>query len=158
MTESVTHFKSLLADQARHHWKLIPPSSTSILSDSHSLGKGKARELLNGIGVVEPSSVQVHCRTSRGGDVLRAVAEISVQDGVDLDIFKAILQTPDVREACECHLVILTRSYDSDNGREIQGINSSREQIQSRFSILKPESQRQITGSDGQQGVSKFSI
>ncbi|SCZ93898.1 BZ3500_MvSof-1268-A1-R1_Chr6-3g08965 [Microbotryum saponariae] len=112
---ALSHFRSLLASSSSRSWKPLQLShaSTSASSTSTSLdsatssglngsvakGKGKAKELLNGIGSVELGNVRVHRRTAKGADVVRAMTEINVADGVDLSSFKAVLQTPEVRSS-----------------------------------------------------------
>jgi hypothetical protein len=83
----------------------LQPSTSVSYADSLSLAngksKGKGKELLNGIGAVESSGVHVHRRAEKGADVVRAVTEVPVGECVDLESFKAVLQTPEVRSACE---------------------------------------------------------
>lgn len=99
LSASVNQAKLLLASYDSPSWKLVPTSPPTF--------NNPTREILNGISPIE--SVQVHKRrgamTVRGGhsnvDVLRATTEMSVSDGVDLDNFKAVLQTPELRSVCE---------------------------------------------------------
>lgn len=60
---------------------------------------------MNGVGAVEQNKVQVHRRKDSkvGVDVVRAVCEVpfSPELGGDLEAFKAVLLTPEVRSACE---------------------------------------------------------
>ncbi|SCV67425.1 BQ2448_5036 [Microbotryum intermedium] len=113
---ALSHFRSLLASSSSRSWKPLQLShastsaastnsisldstSSSGLNGSTENGKGKAKELLNGIGAVELGNVRVHRRTAKGADVVRATTEINVADGVDLNSFKAVLQTPEVRSS-----------------------------------------------------------
>lgn len=103
MNSALTHFRSLLNSPNSRSWKLVPspPSASySDLSLGNGSGKGKGKELLNGVGPVEPGGVQVHRKIGKGADVVRAVAEVLVGDNVDLEAFKAVLQTAEVRSGC----------------------------------------------------------
>lgn len=103
LDEAVTHFKSLLSSSNSRSWKPLQPTTSLSYGDSLSLAnnKGKAKELLNGLGIVDVPTVQVHRKSGKGADIVRAVTEIAVGDGVDLDSFKAVLRTPEIRSACK---------------------------------------------------------
>ena len=110
LSTSLHHFRQLLASSASRSWTPLNPSSPSTpastpILDARSTSaalKGKAREFLHGLGAVEPGAVAVHKRAVKGApDVVRAVAEVGTTEGVDLDSFRAVLQTPEVRSACK---------------------------------------------------------
>lgn len=103
LEEAVTHFKSLLSSSTSRSWKPLQPTTSLSYGDSVSLAnnKGKTKELLNAIGTVDVPTVQVHRKSGKGADIVRAVTEIAVGDGVDLDSFKAVLRTPEIRNACK---------------------------------------------------------
>jgi hypothetical protein len=84
-------------------WKQLPPNINPNQSEATSSGKtkGKAADLLNDIGPVDFSTVQVHKRADKGPDILRATVEVSIGEGCDLENWKAVLKTPEVRSACE---------------------------------------------------------
>ena len=95
-------------------------TSTSITSNPLSSGdhpstttsrptRQQKDNLVNGIGPVDATNVQVHKRSIKGqADVVRAIAEVPVlthpmtgEPLIDLESFKAVLQTVEVRNACE---------------------------------------------------------
>jgi hypothetical protein len=99
LDDALSHLKSLLGSTS-NSWRPVQPAVTS----SDLSAKGKARELVNGIGVVDPSAVLVHRRSVKGKpDILRAVVDVPVNESVDPDNFKAVLQTPEVSAACELY-------------------------------------------------------
>lgn len=104
LSSALHQFRSLLGSASSRAWKPLLSSSTQ--SDSTSTNeKGKARDFLDGLSAVEASQVVVHKRAVKGGpDVVRAVVEINTTEGVDLDSFKAVLQTPELRSQCKQHL------------------------------------------------------
>lgn len=110
LSNALTSFRSLLSQHHSKSWKPLSPSaSASGDSSSSAANKGKSAgasaDLLNGIGAVEQNKVQVHRRKDSkvGVDVVRAVCEVplSPELGGDLEAFKAVLLTPEVRGACE---------------------------------------------------------
>lgn len=86
LDSAIAQFRTLLANPSSSHWKALPASQSSLPLN----GKGKDKE------------VAVHRRKgSKGGpDVVRASTEFTL-DGLGLDEWRAVLQTPEVRSACE---------------------------------------------------------
>lgn len=116
LDSALTQFRTLLSTVNSRSWKPLPSTGGSSTSSSSSPfadpssrnSKGKGRELVNGIGSVDLPHVQVHKRAVKGqADVVRAVAELPAsvnaagESNVDLESFKAVLQTSEVRGACE---------------------------------------------------------
>ena len=108
MSSSLQQLRSLLGSSSSRSWKPLsgsPSASTPTIDSQQSTSaslKGKARDFLHGLSAAEPGTVAVHKRAVKGApDVLRAVAEVNTTEGVDLDSFRAVLQTPEVRSACK---------------------------------------------------------
>lgn len=108
LTTALSSFRTLLASSNSKSWKPLASSSSASLDatatgSGSSAAKGKAKELHNGFGPVEQNQVQVHKKQDKklGVDVVRAVTEIPVGDGLDLESAKAVLQINEVRGACE---------------------------------------------------------
>lgn len=108
LAAALDQFRTLLASHASKSWKPLPPISDSLNSSAQSHGKGKAKDSFsNGIApLVDPANdIVVHRRAGKGADVYRAVVEVTVKQGVDLDNFKAVLQTEAVRGACQSTII-----------------------------------------------------
>ncbi|KAK4055962.1 hypothetical protein OIO90_002955 [Microbotryomycetes sp. JL221] len=73
---------------------------TSTAPNSAS-GAATTTTFKHGISQLEPHQVTVHKRSDKGvADVVRATAVIAVQqDQLDLDLFRAVLQTPELRSS-----------------------------------------------------------
>jgi hypothetical protein len=97
LDDALAQLRSLLGSSSKS-WKPV----ASVATSSDLAAKGKARELANCVGVVDPSAVLVHRRAVKGKpDILRAVADVPVGEGVDPDNFRAVLQTSEISAACE---------------------------------------------------------
>lgn len=95
----------------------------------------------------------MHRRTSKGADIVRAVTEVAVGEGVDLESFKAVLQTPEVRSACACFLSNWRRTGELMRALWGQGTSSSSMLTSSSSWTRKHASPRPTIAWDGQQGA-----
>lgn len=100
LSEALEEFKSLYSSSQSTHWKPIPSTSAQLnshtpFSDSKPTNP---RELLNGIGPIDFTNVQIHRKKSEGAMVVRAMSEIWLDTSrVNVEDFKAILNTPEIR-------------------------------------------------------------
>ncbi|PLW41382.1 hypothetical protein PCASD_08884 [Puccinia coronata f. sp. avenae] len=103
LESALQHFKKLHDSQNSKHWQIVPPSSTqpnhsrSQFSQSQPLNHHH-HQFLNGLAPIDLSNVQVHRRKLDGSSVVRAISDLSIDPTrVDIDHFKAVLQTAEVR-------------------------------------------------------------
>ncbi|KAH9823570.1 hypothetical protein DFH28DRAFT_1173297 [Melampsora americana] len=110
LNDALTEFKTLLSSSTSKHWKSIPSTTTTTTTttnpttnqiNSHSSfseSKPNPREWLNGSGPIEVSNLQIHRKKSDGPMVIRAISDLWIDSTrLDLDDFKAILNTPEIR-------------------------------------------------------------
>ncbi|KAK4699016.1 hypothetical protein P7C70_g7250, partial [Phenoliferia sp. Uapishka_3] len=91
---AVLHFRSLISNPSSSSWKALPSPQSSLPPSI----KGKGKEVANG-KVTEP--VTVHRRKGSGGkpDIIRASTDFNLTDGVGLEEWRSVLQTPEVRSS-----------------------------------------------------------
>lgn len=94
---AIAEFKSLL--EPSHAWKVVPQSDLSTLSQKPQPSNTANSSNKSGIG--QMSDVTVHKKSIKGGpDAVRATADLTVSDQVDIRDFKAVIQNPEVRVTC----------------------------------------------------------
>ncbi|EFP90647.2 uncharacterized protein PGTG_16673 [Puccinia graminis f. sp. tritici CRL 75-36-700-3] len=102
LDSALQHFKKLVDSHHSKHWQLVPPNSTQ---SNHSRSQftqnqqaNPHHQFLNGLAPIDFSNVQVHRRKLDGSSVVRAICDLSIDPSrFDIDHFKAVLQTAEVR-------------------------------------------------------------
>lgn len=103
---AITAFKSHLSTS---QWQAIPPNAPrEPISD----------EIVNGVQL--PARVSVYRKPTKAGDVVRAQADVLVEEPVNLSAFAALLQSPEARSHC-AQLVQLS-ARDCQLSKGLQGI------------------------------------
>lgn len=98
LARALALFRSLLGSASSSAWRLVPSEPIAIRQATAAAtggkGKGRAHD--------EPIAVTVHRRTVKRSatEVLRATTEVVLPEHVDVESFKAVLQTPEVRQTC----------------------------------------------------------
>ncbi|WAQ81703.1 hypothetical protein PtA15_2A14 [Puccinia triticina] len=102
LDSALQHFKKLVDSHHSKHWQLVPPTSTqpnhSRSQFSQTQQANPHHQFLNGLAPIDFSNVQVHRRKLDGSSVVRAICDLSIDPTrFDIDDFKAVLQTAEVR-------------------------------------------------------------
>ena len=105
LSEALTQFRQLSSSTASRTWKPVASNAGTPSIGSAAAGLRKdysspARSISN-----DPSASDavLHKRSSKNGDIFRAVLEVPLleRDWYDVEIFKGLLQTPETITCCE---------------------------------------------------------
>lgn len=89
------------------HFTSNSPRWRALSTPAPANNKGKSKEFTNGIGSLDPSTVQIHSKTAPGGPILRAVAEVPCSEGASLDDWRAVLESDECHSSCKLAYVLL---------------------------------------------------
>ena len=92
LNDALTSFRNHLTSTQSSSWKRVPLAARE---NSSSGSKGKARAIFK----PEGKDVSIHRKSTKAGDVYRVILDIPADDEiVDLDAWKAVLFTPELRQ------------------------------------------------------------
>lgn len=92
LNDALTTFRNLLTSGQSTSWKRVPVATRE---NSGSGDKAKARALVK----PEGKNVSLHRRSTKSGDVYRVILDVPAdEEVVDLDAWKAVLVTPELRQ------------------------------------------------------------
>ncbi|KAI8456997.1 hypothetical protein BY996DRAFT_4578948 [Phakopsora pachyrhizi] len=99
LDDALLEFKSLVNSPNSKHWDLISASGPQTSSSRNPDGQHhQTHQFLNGLSALDFTTVQVHRRKSKGGNVIRACCELEMDpDRIEVDDLRAVLQTAEIR-------------------------------------------------------------
>ena len=112
LNAAIDAYRSLASSANSKSWKRLPAIEPNGLprsaasGNSAYYGKGKGRDAKAGTGIGQLGSIVVHRKSAKGADIVRATAELQVFERADIQDFKAVLHTPEIRANCQYSLTL----------------------------------------------------
>jgi hypothetical protein len=104
LSTATSYLKALIASSSSKAWKLVPPPSGTNSAHQPAGAASSSSSPKGRHSAVDPSTVVVHRRSAKGGDVWRASVEVDCRgrrDDWSSEGVRAVLGTPEARAGCE---------------------------------------------------------